>query len=136
MYGYFMRKLPLGFPRFFSTFVGCFFRFWHDMLLVENSRKEVISMPTIPDLAPHDITCRMLFELGIPVHRAGYRQLCLAIPRFAQNKSQSLTKELYPYIAQTLGHSDWRAVEHARKRKQLVPWLSMRAMWRERKFTS
>lgn len=55
----------------------------------------------------------ILHELGIPVHRIGYKQLCLAIAYFAQDDTQSLTKELYPRIAVHFGYNDWHPVEHA-----------------------
>ena len=64
----------------------------------------------------------ILLELGIPIHRVGYRQLCTAIPYFARNNAQSLTKEVYPYTASVLGYSDWRAVEHSVRQVILTAW--------------
>ena len=55
----------------------------------------------------------VLLELGFGAHRIGYKQLCVAIPCFAQDSSQSLIKEIYPQIAKTFRCSDWSAVEHA-----------------------
>lgn len=58
-------------------------------------------------------TCSILHELGIAVHRHGYVQLCIAIPRFAQDYTQNLEKELYPYISDQLGYTGGQAVERA-----------------------
>lgn len=57
--------------------------------------------------------CTMLHKLGFPVHRSGYSLLTLAITQYAQGEMQSLTKELYPFIAQHFGCSDGRAIECA-----------------------
>ncbi len=58
-------------------------------------------------------TIQMLRELRIGIHRLGYRQLFIAIPCYAMDDMQSLSKELYPYIAEYFGYSDWHPVEHA-----------------------
>lgn len=55
----------------------------------------------------------MLHDLGIPVRRHGYRQLCIGIPFFATDKTQTLTKELYPYISKKLGFTNGYAVERS-----------------------
>lgn len=66
-----------------------------------------------PVLASHsEQTKAMLLHLQFPVHRNGYKQLCIAVPIYAQDPFQSLTKELYPAIARQLGFSDGKAVEH------------------------
>ena len=57
-------------------------------------------------------TCRILHELRFGAHRLGYQQLLVLIPRFARDRSQSLSKELYPYAAELFGHSSWQPVEH------------------------
>lgn len=49
-------------------------------------------------LAHLEQTKAMLQELGFLSHLGGFRQLCVAIPYYAQNPSCSMTKELYPYI--------------------------------------
>lgn len=67
-------------------------------------------------------TAEMLHELGLSIHRLGYKQLCVAIPCFAINDEQSLTKELYPYIAKQFGYEDWHAVEHAMRFVILSAW--------------
>ena len=58
-------------------------------------------------------TAAILRELRFGVHRLGYRQLLLMIPRYARDGELSLSKELYPYAAASLGQSAWQAVEHA-----------------------
>lgn len=35
----------------------------------------------------------MLHELGFPVHLIGYKQLCIAIPQYSMDDSQSLTED-------------------------------------------
>ena len=55
----------------------------------------------------------ILFELGIPAHKVGYRYLLNAVPQFAANNQQMLCAELYPCIAEQLNCTDGRAVEHA-----------------------
>ena len=57
--------------------------------------------------------CTMLRQLNFAVHRTGYKHLISAILRYEQEDSQSLSKEIYPYVARTFGYSDWRAVEHS-----------------------
>lgn len=67
-------------------------------------------------------TARMLHELGIPIHRNGYRQLCIAIPCYAQQDIQSLSKELYPYVADYFGQTNWQAVERSIRDVILDAW--------------
>lgn len=64
----------------------------------------------------------ILHELGIPVHRVGYKHLSMAIQLYAQNDSQSLTKELYPRIADAFGYSEWHPVEHGIRLALLQAW--------------
>lgn len=55
----------------------------------------------------------MLRELGFPVHRIGYKLLCIAIPYYAQDNIWSVTKDVYPFLAVCFQYSDYRAVESA-----------------------
>lgn len=57
--------------------------------------------------------CGLLHELQIGIHRIGYRHLVILIPCYALDVDQSLTKELYPYVAGHFGCSSWQPVEHA-----------------------
>ena len=66
----------------------------------------------------------MLRELGFPCHRTGYHQLLLAIPKYALDCRQSMTKDVYSYVADYWGYSDWRAVEHAIRIVVVQSWES------------
>ena len=77
-----------------------------------------------PVLTAQELTSSMLRQLNIAIHRIGYRQLCIAIPRFAKDETQSLCKELYPYVAEYWGCADWRAVEHSIRVVILDAWES------------
>ena len=80
-------------------------------------------------------TGRMLLELGVGVHRMGYGQLCLAVPRYAEDLTQCLTKDTYPYVARQLGCTDGRAVEHAIRMAILDAWDRRDpAVWRYRRW--
>lgn len=73
----------------------------------------------------HAVPEQVLFDLrqlGTPVYLSGYRCLCVAIPVFAQDISQSICNELYPAVGKTLGYMDWRAVEFAIRRVILSAW--------------
>ena len=69
-----------------------------------------------------DTMILILLELGIPLHRVGYKQLCIAIPAYAVNDTQTLSKELYPLIASKMGYCDWRAVEHSIRDAIVYAW--------------
>jgi CheY-like chemotaxis protein len=53
-----------------------------------------------------------LHILNFPTHRAGYWQLCEAIPLFYQDPDQNLNTVLYPKVALICNRTDGRAVEH------------------------
>ena len=65
---------------------------------------------------------KMLRELGIPVHRKGFRQLVVAIYLFQQDEEQSMTKELYPGVAKIIGGTDWRIVERDTRTAIFYAW--------------
>lgn len=65
----------------------------------------------------------MLHELSIAVHRVGHKHLTIAILRYAQDDTQSLTKEIYPHVAKCLGYSDWRAIEHSIRVSIMHGWF-------------
>ena len=73
--------------------------------------------PNVPEQVLAD-----LWRLSVPVHLSGYRCLCVAIPMFAQDISQSMCNELYPAVAKELEYMDWRAVEFAIRRAILSAW--------------
>ena len=56
-------------------------------------------------------TRQLLAELNFPVHYLGYKVLCEAIPLYAEDDMQSLTKELYPTLAKIFQFSCAHAVE-------------------------
>jgi len=58
-------------------------------------------------------TIAMLHELSLGVHRLGYKYLTVAVPRYYLDDSQSLSKELYPYVAEVFGCTDWHSVERS-----------------------
>ena len=51
--------------------------------------------------------------LGFQPKLIGYHFLCIGIPYFADNKTLSMNKELYPYIAKEFGYSDSRSIERS-----------------------
>ena len=63
-----------------------------------------------------------LGRLNVPAYLSGYRCLCVAIPKFAQDISQSMCSEVYPAVAKELDYMDWRAVEFAIRRAILWAW--------------
>lgn len=67
-------------------------------------------------------TRKSLRELGIPVHRMGYKVLCEAIPRYAVNDRQMLSKELYPALAETFGFTNGCAVERSVRSSIASAW--------------
>ena len=81
------------------------------------------STETQIEITIQDQTTRLLRELGVPCHRVGYLQLCMAIPLFAQDARQSLSKDIYPLIAAHWGYTDWRTIEHAIRIVILFSWL-------------
>ena len=82
-----------------------------------------------------DLQAKVLHHLqllGIPNHLDGYRQLALALPIFAKNPQQLLTKELYPTVARSYGCTDSRAVEHSIRKAIHAAWRYRDiAIWRK-----
>lgn len=73
-----------------------------------------------------------LHLLGIPTHLDGYRQLCLALPEYANNPEQRLTKELYPTVAALCHCVDSRSVEHSIRKAIRSAWNHRdNAIWRK-----
>ena len=56
-------------------------------------------------------TEQLLRELGFSPRHIGFRVLCVAIPRYAEDDAQSLTKELYPGLRQQFGYTHPTAIE-------------------------
>ncbi|MBR4289516.1 MAG: sporulation initiation factor Spo0A C-terminal domain-containing protein [Oscillospiraceae bacterium] len=76
--------------------------------------------------------CIVLRRLRFPVYRIGYKYLVLLICCFSVDSSLSLTKELYPFVADYCGASSWKAVEHAVRVVIQVAWeQGSREIWEE-----
>lgn len=71
-----------------------------DMLLQLN-RKEPKTLKTI------------LHYLQIPTHLDGYTQLLSVVPMYMEDPKRTLTKEIYPVIAQQMGLSSWNCVDRS-----------------------
>ena len=77
-------------------------------------------------------TIHMLHQLGIPIHRIGYKMLCVAIPFYFENNIHCITKELYTYLAHTFGCAGWRPVERDIRDVIHQSWSSRDpAIWEE-----
>lgn len=76
-----------------------------------------VFFPSVPEQVLFDLR-----QLNVPVYLSGYRCLCVAIPIFAMDISQSMCNELYPAVAKQLGYVDWRAVEFAIRRAIVSAW--------------
>lgn len=88
---------------------------------------EAVSRHLIPpahsaDPSGEDQLVDMLSELGIPTHKNGYEQLLTAVPLYAQDRRQSLSKELYPSVAKAFGYRDWKAIEHSIRSVITAAW--------------
>ena len=81
---------------------------------------------------PQRIVEEHLRRLGIPLHRAGFQQLRVGIPIFAQNETQLLQKELYPVIAKLCGNRSADQVEHTIRKAIEEAWKNRDpAVWEE-----
>lgn len=87
------------------------------MLNAENVEKRDHMRQTIQK---QELTRRLLRQLGIPIQQGGYRKLCVAIPRYAEDPEQSMSKDLYPYVAKILGCDG--DVESSIRRSILTAW--------------
>lgn len=76
---------------------------------------------------------RHLDMLGIPSHLGGYKMLALAIALYHGDPLQTLTKEIYPAVAEHLdGNYEISAIEHAIRSAISVAWRHREnAVWKE-----
>lgn len=74
-------------------------------------------LAAVPEQVLYDLR-----RLNVPVHLSGYSQLCIAISKFSDDITQPVCGELYPAVANTFGHMDWRAVEFSIRRSILAAW--------------
>ena len=80
----------------------------------------------------HARTVYHLRQLNFPNHLDGYQQLCVALPLFARNPDQFLTKELFPAVAKHFAGKDCRAVEHSIRKAIQAAWKHRdNAIWRK-----
>lgn len=70
------------------------------------------------------LTALQLHALGFQVHLDGYRQLCIGIPMLCRDPEQTVTKTLYPAIAEALALPDARTVEHSIRKAIFQAWQS------------
>lgn len=86
-----------------------------------------------PDSAdPAQIVAHHLDQLHFGTHWDGYRQLCAAIPMFAKDPSQFITKEIYPAVAKQCGCKSAECVEHSIRKAIHSAWEKGDvAMWRK-----
>jgi len=88
--------------------------------------------PTGIDLTEQEKARKMLHELHFQAHRLGYKQLCIGVPYYHQNNVQSLSKELYPWIAAQFDHVTSQAVEHAVREAIRHAWECREAeVWKQ-----
>jgi CheY-like chemotaxis protein len=75
----------------------------------------------------------LLKELDVPAHLSGYQMLALAIEIYAQDTSQSLSKEIYPKVAELLEDNFARsAIEHNIRRCIKTAWQHREnVLWRK-----
>lgn len=84
-------------------------------------------MATPPDISitqKSEATSKMLRELGLPIHRVGFHQLCIGIPQFSTNPTQSLNCDVYLYVADYFGFTDYRNVERSIRDVILAAWTN------------
>ena len=99
-------------------------------LRLKDLAKQNAAPPESDDLSTSAI--HHLHRLHVPTHLDGYRQLCIALPLFAQNPQQFLTKELYPAVAKLCGCKDSRSVEHSVRKAIQAAWKQRdNALWRK-----
>ena len=79
-------------------------------------------MKAFPEKDARRMVSYTLRRLGFPTYRNGFQCLQYAIPRFCQDPGQSITKELYPYVAKQLRLTGWMAVEKAVRVEISAAW--------------
>lgn len=89
---------------------------------VADRLRSLLAGPPQPD-DPQARAAQHLNVLGIPSHLCGYSMLALAIAVYAQDTTQSLSKEVYPAVAELLEDKYARhAIEHNIRRAISVGW--------------
>lgn len=81
---------------------------------------------------PQQIIQEHLIRLGLPPHRAGFSQLRVGIPIFAQDQNQLMKKELYRTVAKLCGNDNPEQVERTIREVIREAWVSRNtAVWEE-----
>ena len=106
---------------------------YHPLLVVMRLQDLMQRYTTPADIT--DVPARTVHHLrllGIPTHLDGYRQLCQALPMFARDPQQRITKELYPEVARICGCKDSRSVEHSIRKAIHAAWVHRdNSVWRK-----
>ena len=95
------------------------------MVVLEKDRKEESAMiSTYKEELEclQETACCILHKLRFRVHLLGYQELLVLLPEYTCDSTQSLSKELYPKVANQFGHTSWKAVEHAVRVAILDAW--------------
>ena len=80
---------------------------------------------------PQTVVARILRRFSLPEHRDGFEYLRIGTPLYMADRCQSLTKELYPAIAQLCGCDDGKLIERAIREVLEDGWKSRNtALWR------
>ncbi len=66
---------------------------------------EQLDRPATPCYDPRAMVANVLLRMGIPTKYRGYAYLRAAVPILASDPAQSITKELYPAVAEECGGS-------------------------------
>lgn len=81
---------------------------------------------------PMEVMVHHLHKLNFSSHLDGYRQLCVAVPLYAKNPGQFMTKELYPTVAKQCGCTDGKCVERSIRKAIYTAWTNGdMAVWRK-----
>ena len=91
---------------------------------------EELSGQQAPKADPQALVEEQLVRMGIPSHRAGFNQLVVGIPIFAQGEDLLMKEELYPAIAALCGKDDPQLVEHTMRKLLQDVWDDRdRSVW-------
>ena len=95
---------------------------------------EMLRIAALPDQQadPQKAVGRHLYILNIPGSREGFQHLRVGVPLYRQDRHQSVTKELYPAIAEVCGNDNGAQVETAIRNVIGDAWARRNAdVWEE-----
>ena len=99
-------------------------------LRLQDLQQTKVATPSAAD--PAQIIAHHLDLMHFSPHWDGYRQLCCAIPLYAQNPGQFMTKELYPAVAKQCDCKSPQCVEHSIRKAIRTAWAKGDlAIWRQ-----